>query len=239
MSDSYDDNNDDLELEPVDPDILRHERQVAERKVRAAEASVDINEHYIQVEDQTIGLDDLPPLRFTTRHLLILTAVLAVIMTLFQMLEGPVAVALIAVVLLGGGYYYVYRHQRQRVKELKRQRRILEQRLADQPPLEAPQPDERQPGYQQTTWEPLESEREAIDFSFSLKQMFAALTVAAVVLGIATLLEPGNMALVLGLVALTGLVTHAVGYDPPRIVILGWWLTLVLYLILGLWSMWG
>ena len=37
-----------------------------------------------------------------------------------------------------------------------------------------------------------------------------------------------------------GLVVHALGFDPPAVVILGWWLILVLYVLLSigaaLWS---
>jgi len=38
------------------------------------------------------------------------------------------------------------------------------------------------------------------------------------------------------LVALSGLVLNAVGFDPPRIVVLGWWLLLMLYLFVGVWA---
>jgi hypothetical protein len=33
--------------------------------------------------------------------------------------------------------------------------------------------------------------------------------------------------------ALGGLVAHALGYDPPEVVAFAWWLSLVLYIVLG------
>ena len=41
------------------------------------------------------------------------------------------------------------------------------------------------------------------------------------------------VAMVFGLIALAGLVVNAAGVDPPRIVVLGWWLSLVIYIAVG------
>jgi hypothetical protein len=39
---------------------------------------------------------------------------------------------------------------------------------------------------------------------------------------------------VLGMIALIGLVVHAIGWDPPEMVVLGWWIVLILYIVLSL-----
>ncbi|HEY2839679.1 MAG TPA: hypothetical protein VGJ26_11040, partial [Pirellulales bacterium] len=44
---------------------------------------------------------------------------------------------------------------------------------------------------------------------------------------------PQNGAMLFGLMALGGLVAHALGYDPPEVVAFAWWLSLVLYIVLG------
>jgi len=78
------DDDDDLELEPVDPQILENERRIVEEKARRAEESVDINEAYEEPElIYTVTWDDLQGIRFTTRHTLIATALLAVALTAY------------------------------------------------------------------------------------------------------------------------------------------------------------
>jgi hypothetical protein len=59
------------------------------------------------------------------------------------------------------------------------------------------------------------------------------MTAAAVVLGVLALIGPDKMALALGIVALLGLVVQTAGLDPPRMIVLGWWILLVLYLAVG------
>jgi len=70
---------------------------------------------------------------------------------------------------------------------------------------------------------------------FSLRSLIIAMTVAAVSLGmIRTLGGPSPTATILGLVAVAGLVIHALGFEPPQAVVLGWWFILVLYVLLSL-----
>jgi hypothetical protein len=38
----------------------------------------------------------------------------------------------------------------------------------------------------------------------------------------------------LGFIALFGLVVHALGLEPPGVVVLGWWLILALYVLLSI-----
>ena len=77
----------------------------------------------------------------------------------------------------------------------------------------------------------------AFRFSFSMKEMFGAMTVAAVLFALVRGLGgPNNAALLLGAIALTGLVVHLIGFDPPAVIVLGWWLLLVLYIVVSLWA---
>ena len=62
-----------------------------------------------------------------------------------------------------------------------------------------------------------------------------AMTTAAVIFGLVQILGGAvNAATMLGFVALVGLVVHALGFEPPDIVVLGWWLILVLYVLLSI-----
>ena len=62
-----------------------------------------------------------------------------------------------------------------------------------------------------------------------------AVTVAAVVLGVVNLLGgPANAATALGFLAVLGLAIHAIGIEPPSIIIPGWWLILVMYVLLSI-----
>ena len=48
---------------------------------------------------------------------------------------------------------------------------------------------------------------------------------------------PEVVSMVFGALALAGLAAHAAGFDPPRLVVLGWWLSLVIYLAVGFYQL--
>ncbi len=232
--------DDELELEPIDPAILEHERQRAERKTREADTAVDIDELYRNVErDDPLNLDDLKQFRFTTRHLLILTALLAVVMTLCELTSIITGLFISFIIALASGWFYTLRRERRQDAAVEKQRREMEARHAAQREDDA----EGTPRLEQpvavdinTAWQAAQHESQPeFRFSFSLKEMFVAFTIAAVLLGLISLFGRNSMAMILGLTALLGLVLHAMGFDPPPIFVFGWWMLLVLYLLVGLW----
>jgi len=166
--------------------------------------------------------------RFTTRHLLILTAMLALVMTLFKSVENPCSgIAVISVIALGAGWFWVLRQERRQEAERARRR---EEFFASH----------GQRGEVATTEAAVDVDATAtpgkrfdFKFAYSLKELFIAMTAAAVVFGLLAVIGPNHMALTLGLVALLGLVVQASGFDAPRMVVLGWWILLVLYLAVG------
>ena len=225
-----DDDDAELELEPVDPEILEIERQRAQRKTDEAVARIDPDELFREEGEIGLGIDweGWKRFRFTTRHLLILTAMLALVMTLFTTVENPCSgIAIICVIALGAGWYWVLRQERR--QEADRARRREEFFASHGKRGEA------------ATTEPAVAEDVAattgprfdFKFAFSLRELFIAMTVAAVVLGLLRLFGKDNMALALGVVALLGLVVQAAGFDAPRMIVLGWWILLVLYLAVG------
>ena len=69
----------------------------------------------------------------------------------------------------------------------------------------------------------------------SPKELLVASIGAAIVLGLlGTLFGAAVMATLLGVIALVGLAVQAVGIDMPRVVALGWWLLLVLYVVVSI-----
>lgn len=226
--------DDELELEPIDPEILAHERKLAEEKTRQAESAVDIDEVYREADaSDPFTWDDVRSIRFTTRHLLIATALISVVLTLTQVLEC-MGLFLVGAISLAAGWYFVLSKERRERLERARHREEVEQRIA------AGRGEDigvgtMTPGSDDAELQ--EAVAPAFRFSFSMKEMFGALTVAAVLFALVRGLGGAdNAALLLGMIALTGLVVHLIGLDPPAVVVLGWWILLVLYIIVSIWA---
>ena len=77
--------------------------------------------------------------------------------------------------------------------------------------------------------------KEKLRIRFSLREMMLAMTTAAVVFGLVRALGGADIAAtLLGFLALIGLAVHALGFEPPGVVVLGWWVILVLYVALSI-----
>jgi len=221
------DDDAELELEPLDPEILARERERAHEKTEAAVGSIDVDElygHESQYSDLSVDWTSWKRFRFTTRHLLILTALLAMVLTVFLLVDGLQAVSLIVAAVLSGGWIWASRLERRQQAERARRREEFfgAGKKAENADVGwAVEPDAPQP-------------RAAFKFAFSMKELFITMTVAAIVVALARLIGVTELATMCGMLALAGLVLHAVGYDPPRLFVLGWWLVLVIYLGVGL-----
>jgi hypothetical protein len=224
-----DDDDAELELEPVDPEILEMERQRAQRKTDDAVARIDPDELFREEGEIGLGVDwqGWKQFRFTTRHLLILTAMLALVMTLFTTVENPCSgIAILCVIALGAGWYWVLRQERRQETDRARRREEFFASHGQRGEVATTEPAE---GVAAATT----GRRFDFKFAFSLRELFIAMTVAAIVLGLLRLFGKDNMALALGVVALLGLVVQTAGFDAPRMLVLGWWILLVLYLAVG------
>jgi hypothetical protein len=177
-------------------------------------------------EDLDVDFSSLRQFRFTTRHLLILTAVLSVVMTFFQVFHQCTATFIIGVIALAGGWFWVMREERKQEEARQRRKREL---LAGGV------------GQGDSTFDELEEEAPqggfSFKFQFSMKQVLIAFAVASVLLAILSFVAPDELAVFLGMIAFLGLVIHAMGFDPPPAVILGWWILLVLNIAMGLLGM--
>jgi len=239
------DDDDELELEPLDPEILEHQRARAQRQTRAAEDSVDVNQVF---DDAVVGdpvdLEQLKQFRFTTRHLLIVTAVAAMAMTVFVNLGGCMGLFVSGCVALGAGWWFVLREEKQRLVEVEERREKLAQWMAAKRAKEdgQPLPTVEQAEIKQfnADLEAEEDARPSFKFAFSMKEILGAFAIAAVMLTLVRWIGgPQNAALLLGFVALAGLLVQAFEVELPPLVILGWWLLLVLYILVNLWAAFG
>ena len=231
-----------FELEGVDPEILEHARQRADRQVQETEARAARLETFDSPsEADTLSLDDFKGFRFTTRHLLIATAVLAVFMSVVKLGGGCNGLFLAGLTAVAYGWWFVLRKERRERLERERRRLEIDARLAASRKNAQGEPvaaTVRMAGLEPAEVEPA-PEKPALSFSFSLKQILWAFAVAAVVLTVSMLLGPDTASVILGLIAVIGLAIHVMGFELPGIIVFGWWILLVLYVLMSLWAIVG
>jgi hypothetical protein len=252
------DEGDEYELEPPDPDVLAGEQRRAQETMESTRMSVDIDEIYREVERERGGeiLENWLRnfrFRFQVKHLLIATALLAILLTLVKL--GLMAVLVVAMMLsIAGIYLYLQWQERkyQQAADRRRQEMYARRRAqlgkkpsnaeagaAVQETIEPAAPLPPLPNEVDEIWQKARETRE-FHFRFSMQQLMVAITVAAVIFGLVHLGGTQTAATLLGLIALLGLVIYAFGFEPAETVVLGWWLILVMYVLLSiagaLWS---
>ncbi len=231
--------DDEIELEPVDPEILEHRRRRTIEKIRKAEDTIDVNAGFDDLSPaDPINFDDLKRFRFTMRHLMTATAVLSIAMTLFLRLGNFMGLFVSAVVALAAGWWLVLREENRKKIALETQQKKLAARIARQRAIEdgksvEPIADDEIESDNATS-DDANAASPAFKFSFSMKEMFGALTAAAVILGLSRFLGQADMVVVLGVIALAGLIIQATGFSPSPIIVL-----LALYLLFGLFGAFG
>ncbi len=234
--DDEEDEDFEFELEGVDPEVLEHARQRANRQVQDTEARAARLETFDEPsEADTLSFDDFKGFRFTTRHLLIATAVLAVFMSVVTLGGGCNGLFVAGLGSLAYGWWLVLRKERRERLERERKRLEIDARIAASRKNAEGEPiasTVRMAGLEPAA-EELLPEKPALSFSFSLKQILWAFAVAAVVLTVTMLLGPDNASVILGLIAVVGLAIHVMGFELPGIIVFGWWILLVLYVLMS------
>jgi hypothetical protein len=186
--------------------------------------------------------------QFQIKHLLILTAVVAVGLTVAQMKIFGAVLAILALVGAGGALAYMDLQQQRRwaaaqrrfLEKYEKRRQFFERRLRPQAGNEQDAPtiyDDLNfgegPGYAEWATE-TSGARAPLRFQFSLWQLFLTVTIASLGLGLIYLMGgPANVATLLGFIALGGLFIYAFGFEPPEFVVLSWWFVLLLYIIVS------
>lgn len=250
-TDDADADDAELELEPVDPAVLAAEKRQAAEAIEAHRKAIDINEVYRDLDanrDSEILSDWLARLRsyrfrFQVKHLLVLTAVVALLLAVRGLLGiGFGSMIVVMFMLAIGGVSLVLKleeNKRQEDANRRRQkmyaeRRAQQARAAGLPVEPDDELDESPPPAAPSTPPP---PTRAFRWQFSLGQLLAVMTVAALLLGVASFAGgTATIATLCGLAALAGFVVVALGYEPPEIVVFGWWMLLALYVVLSLFS---
>jgi hypothetical protein len=251
-SDDPDSDDGDLELEPLDPELLAAEERRAAEAIDAHRKAIDINEVYRDLEanrDSEIlsgwlaRLGEFRPGRFQfqIKHLLILTAVLAFVLALRTALGvGFVTMLIVGFMLaVGGVSLFLKFEENKRQEQVQRRReKMYADRRAKQlqasgqaPPMDwdSDEDDVVTPATAATSTLP------ELRFQFSMAQLFAVTTGAALFLGIGTAVGGADkIAAVCGLAALAGLVIPAFGLRPPSFVVFIWWMLLLVFVVLSL-----
>jgi hypothetical protein len=241
------------ELEPPDADVIAAEERRAREAVDATRVAIDIDEIYREADRDRGGeildnwiRDFRNGFRFQTKHLLIATAVLAIVLTLWRLELFGTALVILLMLSIAGVYLYVLWQEGKQQQEADRRRQEMyaRNRAYHDKLSSAAQPGE---GELEVANEPTgdragdkaqtarSTAAQAFRFHFSLWQLLVAMAVAGIVFGAVSILGgPAKTATILGMMAFIGLVVHALGFEPPQLVVLGWWLVLVLYVVLSI-----
>jgi hypothetical protein len=249
--DDPDDDGEDYELEPPDPDILATEQRRAQETLETTRMSIDIDEIYREVERDR-GREILEnwfgnsQFRFRVKHLLIATAVLAILLTLAKLNLMIVVVVGVMLTIAGVFLYLQWQDKKQQDEANRRRQEMYARRRAQLGKGASPgaagesatrpiEPLPPMPSEVDEAWQKASRESGEFHFRFSLQQFMIAMTAAAIIFGLVQILGgPSNAATLLGLVALFGLIVHALGFEPAQVVVLGWWLVLVMYVLLSI-----
>jgi hypothetical protein len=248
----FDDDDAELELEPVDAEILAAAKRRAEEAVVAATRTIDVDQIYRDIEPSREI--ELPTelfkdfrFQFQVKHLLIATAVLAVLLTIVRVFGpgGGIAILFMLVVFAATAYFNVQERKRQAEADQRRQQMYAARREKFGGPggrAANAASDGDSSVARRLKPEELESVRvsqpspagPSLLSRLSIVQWLAAAGCAAILIWIVYAVGGAqNGAMLFGLIALGGLVAHGLGYDPPEVVAFAWWLILMLYLALG------
>lgn len=237
---SVDGDDDEYELEAPDAEVIASQKRLAEENIAAVESRIDVDEllrgeerysHEQWISDSLKG----DRFRFQTKHLLMVTALLAIYLTIGQSFGFLLATFLYFVVGVSTSLYYLNRKDEEHAAKFAKRKQELRNKLRKGSPLpsgETPQPNKVDATLNDALGEAIKQGRE-FRFSFSLKHMMMAVTIAVVVLGLSQILG-GYFTFLLGVVAGVGLGVHVAGFEPPELVVMGWWVVLAVYVLMSI-----
>jgi hypothetical protein len=249
-----DDDDAELELEPVDAEILAAAKRRADETVVAATRAIDIDQIYRDVEPTRelrlpTELFENFRFQFQIKHLLIATAVIAVLLTIGRVFGfgGGIAILFMLGVFAATAYFNMQDRKRQAEADRRRQEMYAARReLFDNPGGRAASGGGDGTGSsarrltsddfeRMRVTQPPPAARPSLLSRLSVGQWLAAAGCAAILIWIVVMVGgPQNGAMLFGAIALAGLAIHGLGYDPPEVVAFAWWLMLVSYIALSI-----
>ncbi|WP_428306447.1 hypothetical protein [Lacipirellula sp.] len=241
-----DDDDFELELEPVDPEIIAHRQERVQQTVESAAKKIDVDELYeprSDYSDLELDLSGLKSFRFTTRTLLLITAVVAVGMTIRLMYDGCMVIFIAMVATVAFGWYWISILERKQEAERLARREAFQARMAAPHASPAAQPaatakvPESKPASPFDDGAPLDGPEKRpffdVDFAYSMQELLITSAAVAVAFGLLTWITKGHSPKVFGLIALAGLASLAANFKPHRLVVLAWGALMVIYVGYG------
>jgi hypothetical protein len=243
--------DDEYELEPLDPAIVAAEERHAKAVAEHVRDSIDIDDVYREA-DRDRGAEVVEnwvrnfKYQFHIKHALFATAIVAMMIAVAKLGYLGLTLTILVMGSVGGLYLYLNwqdrKHQAEayaKREELYAKRRERLRAKGTTPAIAEPLPTiELTPPRVSSTSDKAgdmsdeEPASEPFRINFSLRSLMIALTVAVVSLGIIGLFgDPDATATILGSIAVFGLIVLALGFVPPQSVVLGWWFILVLYVV--------
>lgn len=242
------DSDAELELEPPDPEVIAAEERRTAAAVDTHRKSIDVEEVYRDFEanrDSEVLAEWVERLRnfrwqFQVRHLLVLTAVVALLLAIRQWMNwGTILIVGIMLAVAGVSLVLKLEENKRQEEADRRRRKMYAERRARQntqnaPPVSMHDEEEDEPEPVRNPAAPAAAER-SFHFQFSLSQLLAVTTIAAVLLGLGGAIGgmPG-LATLCGVLALAGLLIPVLGISPPAVAVFAWWVVLALYVVLSL-----
>jgi hypothetical protein len=238
-TDGPDDDDSDLEVEPLDPELLAAEERRASEALDAHRTAIDINEVYRDLDDNRDSeiltdwgrrIGELRPGRFQfqVKHLLIVTAVVAIVLafrTAFDVGFGTMLIVAFMLAVAGVSLYL-------KLEKMYAERRARQAQVTGRPHDEVW---EAEPVAGPAEVAPPSSPLADFRFQFSMSQLFMVTTGAALFLGLGMAIgELPKVATLCGFLAFAGLIVPALGLRPPAFVVFAWWMLLVVFVVLSL-----
>ena len=239
--------DDEYELDIEAPDGAAEERR-RQAALASRPPQIDLDALYTEAEQDYGGeiLEKwLRSLRLRREHLVVAPAVVVMALALIELKLFWTALIVFVMALVGGVTFYVNLQERKRLAELDLKRdELYAKRRAYLKAQAAGGGAAPTVGSLPTTTADVAPiavetgvddsdliEREPFRFDFPLSVVGVTATCVAIALGLVRWLGGAQVtAIGLGAVAVVGLIVYAVGGRPPRIVVLAWWLTMVLYI---------
>jgi hypothetical protein len=235
---------DEYELEPPDAEVSAFQTRASQEMLSAAESRIDVDELFREEdrfdhEKMFVELVRDGGFRFQTKHLLIATAILAIYLAVGQVIGYPGATLMLFVTGICGILYYMNHRERLHQAQLAERKKAYKAQLqAKQKGTPIPTSPPPVPNETDTTWQKALEQESSFEFNFTPKQILIAFTVAFIVVILCTWI--GGLlvaALILGMVAAIGIGVHVAGYEPPDQLVLIWWWSTSLYVVMSIFSM--
>ena len=234
---------DEYELEPPDAEVSAFKDRASQEILSVAESRIDVDELFRKEDrfDHDKMLADFVGnggFRFQTKHLLIATAILAIYLAVGQVIGYPGATLLLFIVGISGTLYYMNQRERLHQVQLAERKRIFKAQLqAKQKGASAPAGLSPLPNEPDETWKKAMEQASSLKFRGSPRQVLIAFAVAVIVVALCTWTGgPLVAALLLGTIAAVGIGVYVVGYEPPDQLVLIWWWSMCLYVVMSLFS---